>query len=40
MTLGAREDNHGLTDESANDAGEFRRIIMVSQMSLLMTLRS
>ena len=26
MTLGAKKDNHGLTDESINDAGELRRI--------------
>ena len=29
MTLGAKKDNHGLTDESTNDAGELRRITMV-----------
>ena len=29
MTLGAKKDNHCLTDESTNDAGELKRITMV-----------
>ena len=40
MTLGTKKDNHGLTDESSNDAGELRMITMVKQMSLLMTMGS